>query len=291
MKKIILTLIFFLFSLNLTAQLEDRFGYLLEKDLKNFVQPFATSLGVGFNSGLFHNAYVSKSFGFSLSLKGMLILIPDDELSFTPEGLPNGYEATKTTSTIYGGAGSNYDGPLGYLSYPSGINVDQVPLIFPQISFSFMGTELLFRYLPEIQAGDEKVKMLGIGLKHNFSQYIPFVPVSFAVQGIYQTFSLSNIVEINNLAFNVQASRQFGIALLYGGLQYEKTNLDFEYTYTDPNGINPELDGNLIKLSSEGENNFRLIVGGALKLAFFVLNADFGLGKQNVATVGLTFEF
>lgn len=291
MKKIFLILIFFLFSLNLTAQLEDRFGYLLEKDLKNFVQPFATSLGVGFNSGLFHNAYVSKSFGFSLSFKGMLILIPDEELSFTPEGLPNGYTASKPTSTIYGGVGTNYAGPLGYLSYPSGIDVNQVPLVFPQLTFSFMGTELLFRFLPEIQAGDEKVKMLGIGLKHNISQYIPLSPVSFAVQGIYQTFSISNIIEINNLAFNAQVSRQFGIALLYGGLQYEKTNLDFEYTYTDPNGINPQLDGDLIKLSLEGENNLRLIVGGALKLAFIVLNADFGLGKQNVATAGLTFEF
>lgn len=291
MKKYFLFVLFFLFSIQISAQLEDRFQSLLEQDLEEFSRPLATSIGVGLNSGGYNDAYVSKLFGFSLGLKAMVMFVPDDQLTFTPEGLPDPYSADKETATIYGGSGSNYAGPLGYISYPAGIDQQQVPLAYPQASVSALGTEVMLRFLPELQVGDEKLKLFGFGVKHSISQYIPLIPVDIAVQYMYNSLSITNIVDVTNSAFNAHVSRSFGLFRLYGGLQYEMTSVDLEYTYNAPDGVTSELDGTEVKLSLEGDNKVRLTAGAALDLAFFVLNADYSIGSQNVLTAGLSFEF
>ncbi len=290
MKKFLLLFIL-VFTFQTSAQIEDRFSYLLDQDLKNFARPLATSLGVGFNSAGYNDAKISKLFGFSFGFRGMVAFIPDEQLTFKPEGLPEFYTADQETATIYGGSGSSYAGPAGYLSYPSGINQDMVPLVYPQMAFSMFGTELMVRFLPEIPVGDEKLKLLGFGVSHSVSQYFPLLPVNIAVQFMYNSLSVTNIIEVTNTAFNAHVSKTFGVFIAYGGLQFENTSVDFEYTYQDPNGTNPELDDTKVKLNLEGDNKVRLTVGGALRLAFFVLNADYSLGSQNVLSGGLSFEF
>ena len=289
MKKILIPFLFFVFSLQTLAQVEDRFQSLLDKDLEQFAQPLATSIGVGFNSGTYNTAYVSKLFGFSIGVRGMLMLIPDEQLTFTPEDLPENYSTDKETATIFGGKGTAYSGPLGYLTYPAGIDKNYFPLVTPQASVSAFGTELMIRYLPEIQVGDENLTLFGFGIKHSISQYIPLIPIDIAVQYTNNTFSITNIVEVKSSAFNVHASKSFALVTVYGGLQYETSTLDLEYTYKDENGTSPNKDGENFKLNFEGDNNIRATVGAALNLTFLTLNADFSLGAQNAASVGLSF--
>ncbi len=280
-----------LFASQVNAQLEDRFGYLLEKDLSAYAQPLATSLGVAFNSGGYHDASVSKLFGFSIGVKGMFIFIPDNQKTFTPQGLPAGYNATEETATIYGNKGAAYSGPLGYLTYPPGLDRSWVPAAFPQATVSVLGTELLVRYLPTIKVGDEELDLFGFGIKHSVSQYIPLLPVDIAVQFLYNKLTITNLLDVKNTAFNIHASKSLGVLLVYGGLQYESTSVDFTYKFTDPNGISPGQKNQEITLSLNGENSFRVTVGAALKLAFFVLNADYSVGSQGVFTTGFSFEF
>ena len=204
-------------------------------------------------------------------------------------------------ATIYGDKGGAFIGPGGTIVYPPGVNQSGIPAGMPQIAASFMGTELMVRFIPSITAGDASINFFGFGLRHSISRYIPKIPVDIAVQILFNNFSIENATTTNvqdyfkfsssNFAFNVHASKTFGVFILYGGLQYESSGFDIEYTYIDRNGQNPLLDGTRASLEIDGDNSFRTTLGGALKLGFFVLNADYSLASQSILTGGISFEF
>jgi hypothetical protein len=290
------TVLFLLFLISRIsfAQVDDRFSFLGASEIKNFGKPLVTSFGMGMNSCSYYTAHIPKTFGFSIGIRGMIILIPDDQKTFTPN-LPNGYFSTngnEQTATFFGESGGIYAGPEGLITYPSGINESSVPLIFPQVTISFMGTELLLRYVP-LKIQDESITLFGIGIKHSISQYIPLFPLDLAVQVLYNKFTIGDIVKSTNLAFNAEASKTFGPFTAYGGLQYESSSLTFNYEIKqDPNSGNPEIvKGGKVSADVDGDNKVRITVGGALGLGFFVLNVDYSIGSQSVASTGLTFEF
>lgn len=294
MKKILTFFVLFvLCSSSVLSQVEDRFAALTQKNVELYAQPFATSFGTAMNSGGYHSADVASLFGFSISFQGMYMLIPDDDLTFTPV-LPEGY-TSGPSATIFGDKGSAYAGPAGYITTPPGVNLSAMPMALPQIGISLLGTEVLFRYLPEIEIGDggEKLSLFGIGAKHSVSQYIPLIPIDVAVQVLYNKLEITDLLESKNLAFNAHASKTFGVFTPYFGLQYESSSLDLNYTIKgDPASGDPELRVDKeVGVSLDGDNTFRTTLGAALKLAIFVLNADVNLGAQTTFTGGLSFEF
>jgi hypothetical protein len=293
MKKLLIFFVaFILASNNSSSQWGDRFEKISETNVEKYTQPFATAFGTAMNSGAFHSASVSGVFGFSLSFQGMYILVPDDQLTFTPT-LPNGYTASQQTATIFGNKGGAYAGPDGYITTPPGLDIKQVPMAIPQIALSALNTEVLIRYIPDIDVGGKKLGLFGIGLKHGISKYIPLIPVDVAVQVLYSKFKVTDLMEVKNLAFNAHASKTFGIFTPYFGLQYESTKLDLTYDIKgDASSGDPLLrqDRN-IKLSLDGKNSVRATLGAALKLAIIVINADVSLGSQTVVGGGLSFEF
>lgn len=293
MKNILTLLTLFALTTTLTfGQWEDRFQKIAETNVKQYTQPFATAFGTAMNSGGFHSADISDLFGFSISFQGMYIMVPDDQLTFTPT-LPDGYVANKPTATIFGSKGAAYAGPDGYVTLPPGLDVNKIPMAMPQIGLSFMGTEALFRYIPDIDVGGKKLGLLGIGVKHSISRYIPLLPVDIAAQILYSTFKITDLMDVKNLAFNAHASKTFGIIAPYVGLQYESTKMDLTYEIKgDPLSGDPSLrQDRKVSLSLDGDNSLRATVGAALKLAVIVLNADVSFGSQTVLGGGLSFEF
>ncbi|RPI76151.1 MAG: hypothetical protein EHM47_00635 [Ignavibacteriales bacterium] len=290
-KGFLFMVIFLILSLQTFAQVEDRFGFFTESEITEYARPFGTTLGMAFNSGSYHSAEVADFFGFSIGFKGMYIFIPNDDLTFTPS-LPQGYSAEQKTATIYGNEGAAYYGPQGFIVYPQGINETSIPAVLPQISASLMGTEVMLRYLPSISlgSGDEELSMFGIGVKHSISRYIPLIPVDVAVQFLYNNLEITGVMDITAIAFNAHASRSFGLFTLYGGLQYESSTFDLEYEFTNPSNLPSVQPGN-VKVSIDGDNNFRGTLGGSVKLAVIALNIDYSLGAQSVLSGGLTFEF
>ncbi len=292
MRKFTIALLFGLFLTSAAyAQVGDRFEKLSENNLKSYAQPFATALGTALNSGAYHSASIPDLFGFSISFRAMYILVPDDQTTFTPT-VPPGYTSS-STATIFGKDGKAFAGPGGYIVYPSGIDVTSVPFAIPQVAGSFMGSELMLRYFPKISLGETDLNFFGFGLRHSVSRYIPLVPVDIAVQFLYNSLTVTDLVDLKNIGFNAHASKSFGIFTLYGGLQYESTT--FEVTYEikgDPNSGDPGLQQDKkTTVSIDGDNNFRFTLGGALTLAVVVLNLDFSLGSQSVISSGLSFEF
>ncbi len=295
MKKTLLVFALFVFFARLQfSQIEDRFAQLAQNNAVEYAKPFATTLGTAMNSSGYYTADIPDMFSFSVSFRGMYIMIPESQKSFTPTFNDLGYNATKETATIYGDKGAAYAGPDGYIVMPPGINQSGIPVAYPQIGASFLGTQVILRYLPKIPLGNNNdLSMFGIGVAHSISQYIPLFPLDLAVQILYNNFEISNIMKLNNVAFNAHVSKTFGLITPYFGLQYENTSLDLNYSIKgDPQSGDPGLRTDQdISISITGSNHFRATVGAALKLAVIVLNADFSLSTQPVATGGLTFEF
>lgn len=285
MKKI-LPVIFLLFSIQVHAQFADRITDLPIDELEDYATPLATWTGTYLNSGGYYSADVSTFFGFKLSLIGMMIMVPDDQTKFTTE---DGTES----ATFFGDKGAAVPGTQGYVVYPPGVNTTSVPAAMPQIAVSTLGSEVMVRFIPTTTLDDVDVGMFGFGLKHSISQYIPLLPVDIAVQVLYNTVSIESPeldMSTSNLAFNAHASRSFGLFTLYGGLQYESTSMDIDYTFTGT-GFEGVFDGDKLKLSLDGDNSVRLTLGAALRLAVLVINADVNIGSQTALVAGLNFEF
>jgi hypothetical protein len=289
MKKFsVLILVLFLSAPLSYSQFMERFEALNDVNIVGYAKPFSTSFGLAMNSGGFHTADIPSLFGFSFGFRAMYIMIPEGDKTFTPV-LSAGYTSGEA-ATIYGDKGGAFAGPNGYQVTPPGLNQSAVPMAYPQITFSLMGTELLLRYLPTVKFSDEhEISMLGVGLRHQVSQYLPLFPVDVAVQVLYNNLEITNLVESTNLAFNIHASKTFAIITPYIGLQYESSSLDLDYTYK-PDAEFPELDQRL-KVTLDGDNSFRGIIGTSLGLGFFALNIDVGFSSQTVLTAGLTFGF
>lgn len=291
-KLIFLIAVFGLLTGKVFSQFDDRFGSIDENDIINFAKPMVTTLGTGLNSGGFHTAKVAKIFGFSIGIKGMMIFIPNDQLTFDPK-LPAGYASGDPSATIWGDKGGIYSGPYGFIPYPDGFNQTSIPFGVPQASISALGTELLVRFIPSIKVNNDEFNFFGIGVKHTISQWIPLIPVDVAVQVLYNKLEVTNLISSTNLAFNAHASKSFGVFTAYGGLQYESSNFKLDYKIKgDPASGNPLLRTDRdIEVDIDGDNTFRIVIGGALNLAFLTISADYSLGSQSVFTGGLTFGF
>lgn len=295
MKRSVLLLALIIFTSGVVyCQIEDRFTQITGTNAVEYVRPFVTSLGSAVNSNGYYSADIPSMFTFSVSFRGMYILIPESQKSFTPDLSAIGYQAYKETATIYGEKGAAYAGPDGYVVMPPGINQSGIPIAYPQVGVSFLGTEVILRYLPPVKIADNNdLNIFGIGVAHTVSRYIPLFPVDVAVQLLYNSMKIEQIMKMNNLAFNVHMSKTLGVFTPYIGLQYEKTTLDLNYTIKgDPQSGDPALrtDTN-ISVSTNGDNKFRATVGASLKLVVLVLNADVGFSSQTIFAGGVTFEF
>lgn len=292
MKRTILVIALLFFLIKPAFSQEDQFNALSPSQVDQFVQPFATSLGEGLNTGGFHTAHVSKLFGFSVSFKGMYILIPNSQKTFTPS-LPQGYTSDKPTATFWGDKGAVYSGPNGYITYPNGINQASIPFVFPQVTASFMGTEVLVRYVPKLKVGGRDLDFFGFGIRHSISQYIPLIPVDVAVQFLYNKLTVSNLIDASSIAINGEVSKTFGPLTAYGGLQYESSKFDLSYNVkADPNSGDPFVrQGGSVSASVNGKGNFRMILGASVKLAVVALSVDYNISSQSVISGGISFEF
>ncbi len=176
----------------------------------------------------------------------------------------------------------------------------------------FKATELKVRYFPKIEQEDVKVGVFGLGLQHEFTQWLPaekIFPVAISgliaynnlnanydftdddiIEGENQQFDLKQ----NSWIFQLQASTKLPIFNIYGGIGYVTGTSDFDVlgTYRVRAGIP------LLETTSEFNNPFsvknkvsgvRGTLGASLKLGFFGIHADYNIAEYNNASVGLHF--
>lgn len=176
------------------------------------------------------------------------------------------------------------------------------PLPVPQLGIGAVaGTDVQVRYFPTatLSAGGGsygEVGLFGLAVRHDLDQWVPApLPFNVAVQGAWNQFSLKNdfrgesqeVLDASGWALNLQASRGVPVLpiVLYGGVQYEKFNVDYSYTLDLEQSDVPPVD---LRLDQTAANQFRALAGFSLTLAVLRFNVDYAIGSnQNVVTTGL----
>lgn len=175
---------------------------------------------------------------------------------------------------------------------------DVAPFLIPQIGIgTVMGTDIMVRFLPQISVPDYgSVEVLGFGIRHNINQYLPLLPVDLAIQAVWQRLGADDdnnlqIVQAKTFAVNLAASKRFGPLTLYAGLQTERSDIRFQYTFEpDEFDVDSEEDVNInFTLSDIGKN--RALFGFGLQFGPVLLNGDISTGHTTVVSAGFGFAF
>jgi hypothetical protein len=271
---------------------EDAIKQLSSENVKGYIQPLLDGFGANLNSGFPGSASINTGVHIRLQFIGMATVIGDAERSYkaTP---PEPFNQTGVeTATIFGDRGTVIQGPMGmqYQFQNGQIRTDWLPFAVPQLTFgNFYGTQGMLRYIKVSEREDiPQISFFGIGARHSISQYFPLLPVDIAASIYYQSFNVGEIMEARTTAFGAQVSKSFVLVTVYGGLQYENSTVNLEYTYTGP--LPPgDLSDRHVSLDLKGENNIRLITGVGFSLGILHLHGDINIGKVIVLSAGVGF--
>ena len=321
-----------------------------ESDLVNFLQagkndasklmgaylnPMIEGLSYSFNGGWYHTAKAHNTLGFDLGFSANAVFLPSSKYYFTPStlGLQNTILTAPTSgkaptivgpdeSTTYqssidtNGDGIpdqtfSFNGPEG-LDFKENIKVSGVLAPTVQLGIGIIkNTDLKIRWMPEVETGSSRVKLLGFGILHDVKQHIPGIKtmpfdlsmlVAFTnIQGTTSTEGVFGKPQndpreqlldysMNAWLFQALISKKISVVTFYGGIGYNtiNTTADLKGSYTvvdNPTGTDFVLT-DPVSLPFKN-NSFRLTAGVRLKLGPIYLNGDYSIQEYNTLSVGL----
>ncbi len=263
-------------------EIEQNLSSMTQENARGYLMPLMESYSSSTLRSTYHSAEINKGFNIYIGMKAMMAFIPDESRSFFAT-TANG-ESSKKTATVVGDRGND--------TFPNGFNWHVVPVMIPQLQIgNILGTEFSFRYLPSTKFDDKigDFNVIGGGITHSLSQYLPEIPVQFAIQGFFQKTKLGNIFETTGSAYNFLASSRFAGLTLYGGLGYEITDIDVQYNYYPPeyDPSHSTSQPGVISFTESIDDQFRATLGMSLRFIIFNLNADYSFGDYQIATLGL----
>jgi hypothetical protein len=143
------------------------------------------------------------------------------------------------------------------------------------------GLKASLRWLPEVDLGDYgETRYLGYGLQWSASGFLPTLPVDVMVGFFTQEIDIGTVVDTEATSYYLAASKQFGLATLYGGVARESSTMSVSYE--------EETTGATVDFETDGDNEARFTLGATLDVGA-KLNAEIGLGNLTVVSAGLMF--
>lgn len=300
-----------------SPEFADALGRVGEQYALNYARPVTDALGANLNAGLFRTAEIGGEgilpvIDLYVGVAGMGTLTSGLGTSFTPQErtittdrgrtLTISYEPDQVP-TAFGEERSpgqavitdQASGMSETVNLPPGVlDTPIAPLVVPQIGAgTVLGTDAQLRFLPETNFSDYgSVSLFGLSVRHSISQYIPLSPVNIAVQGSWQSLSLSgtedsdnsgNIVDASGWALNAQVSKGVPVVPItfYGGLQYERFGVDVGYTYQT------DIGTSTVSFEQDASNNVRVLAGMSVTLALLQINVDYALSSNNTVSAGM----
>lgn len=226
----------------------------------NFAAPGAEGATLQSTAGWFSSASTLDKWQVEVSVHGNALFVPsskqnklinNNQFNILEVSSPNG---NALLPTVYGGdTDVVYEGSIFRQDFEfdaiDGLDKGVVLHAFPQVTVGlpFM-TEIAVRYLPEVFINDVGISTLGVGLKHNFSQYIykRFNPedFQFALVANYSNFQADykflpidiqianlNRIEVDANMYNIQVigSRLYDNFEVMGGVGYTNSNFDYVF--------------------------------------------------------------
>ena len=263
-------------------------SYLRTGNSDGYISPFIDVVGSSMNSSGFSYLYDStQKFHIYVGVNVTSALIPRSlqrfngitEEPFSPERtveVPTVF-GTNTAVTAVDETGDSY-------VFPGGFGLNRVNLLFPSLQIgNFFNTNLSFRFLALDFGGDLKsIKLFGGGIQHFISQYWGAKDYFVGVGASFNQIKIGEYLTGNNILAQVNAGQQKGIFNYYGFAAYQKNKYEFFYA-DEENG-----EGSVIY---EGDQPFRLGLGGGIQLWKFYLHAEASGFKPVVASVGFGLRF
>ncbi|MDP4239532.1 MAG: hypothetical protein Q8904_08705 [Bacteroidota bacterium] len=251
MKKIIVYLIVVFICMHITKiKAQKDISNILKagaSDLSKVAEGYLTPAGNCFSAGLglnwYNTAQVHELFGFDFTVGAGLVQVPHADQMFSLLGLTNlkaTVEGTTEAPTLVGvgnGVKLNlmqtqvlangsvnplYPGKIISFTTPAGIST-YVPAASIQFTLGLpIINDLSLRYVPKISLSGAELSMWGVGIKHNFKQWIPVVkdlPFDASVLLAYNKF---------NLKYAFPVSAQINPSELVGTtFAYEPSTVDY----------------------------------------------------------------
>jgi len=290
------------------------FGQTATEDGKSlieaYISPLGNSLGAALNNGWYNTAKPHSLGGFDITITANIVMIPTNAKTFNISESNGGTFTGGGTPTILGsgdGASASYNAPsLSATSsdMPKGLNIPIIPLPILQAGIGLIkGTELDFRYMPELKIGSAgKVGLFGVGLKHDILQWLPIVdkiPIDLSIQAGYTklsseielidptaTISPQANLDVSATTVNIVLSKKLLMFTPYLGLGYNSTkttfNIDGDY---DIAGLAIDVS-DLTKIDFESNNNFRANIGFRFNITVLALQANYTFSEYPTATIG-----
>lgn len=312
--------------------------------IKAYLNPYANAFGDGLNMGWYNSAKTHKLGGFDLSITATAIQIPESGLSFDLNSLklteltladPTNHIAPTVAGKKEMGPKllvKDSDGSTAFsFNTPEGVDLNIVPLPMVQLSVGLLPhTDIIGRFVPKIKYDNDGDKMnvgfWGVGVKHNFKEWIPAIkdlPFDAAIFGsVSQVNGQSDltltpedydepsaIVSYNNTndqalklktktsRYGLIVSKKFGILTLFGGMgqSSSETTIDVLGKYPVLSKRNGELvisDDDAIYdpiALSFKVNNICMDVGFRLNLFLFRIFGSVNRSEYTSYTAGISF--
>lgn len=257
--------------------------------VKGYIQPLADLFGANVNAGLFHSAAIpTGGLHIELDIIGMGSMVTDDQKTYQVTLPPSFTSRTMKTSTVFGPKGTEVSDPSGFKYKGSDgiLDASLFPLAVPQLTVGYVyGTEATIRFITTPSIGDDKfpkTTLVGGGVRHSISQYIPQAPLDIALGFFYNKFTVGDIIDFTGISIGAQAGKSFSVLSLYGGLAWEKSTLNLDYTQSG-------ATASLVNIDLDGANTFRGTLGAGLKLGFLSIFADANFGSVTNISGGIGF--
>jgi hypothetical protein len=299
-----------------------------------YLNPVIEGLSYSFNGGWYHTAKAHKSLGFDLGVSVNAVFIPSSKNYFNPShlGLQNtvlldpvsgraptiiGPDDPTTYETFIDIDGDGtpdqaiqIDGPAG-VDFKENFKVSGVVAPTAQLGIGIIkNTDLKIRWMPEIEAGDSRVSLFGLGVLHDVKQHIPGIktlPFDLSMLVAFTKIQGSTSLEfdkpqndqreqlmdysMNAWLFQALISKKISVLTFYGGIGYNAikttSNLLGSYRiFQDPNGNNDVVLRDPISLDFKNKS-FKVTAGIRFKFGPIYLNGDYSIQEYNTLSVGL----
>lgn len=274
-----------------------------------YLKPAGNSFAAGLGSNWYNTAAVHKTWGFDLTVGGSMVTGPESEQMFDISGLTNlkPTNAGTTQAPTFMGSGNgvelnlmqpqylsngsanplwdNGNGKIVSFTTPKGVS-KYVPA--PTVQFTIglpIINDVSVRWMPATNISNADVSLWGIGVKHNFKQWIPginLLPFDASILVAYTHFNIQygfptsaqitpdKLVSANMeyipdpnlndystqgihmtakaLTYGIIVSKKLAFFTPYVGLGVVKTNFDVDMAGDYPTLGDPVLVGNTYKM-------------------------------------------
>jgi len=255
----------------------------LNKVAEGYLKPAGNSFSTGLSTNWYNTAAVHKTWGFDLTIGAGAVQAPTSAQTFSLTGLTNLKPtiAGTTTAPTFMGSGDGVELNLYQPKYLSGGQVNPsygqkiasfttpggvskfVPTASIQLTVGLpFINDVSVRFVPKVSVSGFETSLWGVGIKHNFKQWIPVVkdlPFDAAIVLAYSKFDLK---------YAFPASSQITPdKLVSDGVTYDDGNTSLSYYASQG-----------MKVSANAQTANLVF---SKKLAFITPYLGFGISKTN----------